>query len=243
MEMQFADFVSSGFNPIVNLLAKSYYRWSQPADVVIRMPCGGGIGAGPFHSHTNESWFTKVPGLKIVYPAFPYDAKGLLATAINDSNPVLFFEHKALYRTIRQDVPTEYYTLPFGKASLLKTGNEVTIIAFGATVHWALEILEKNSYISADVIDLRTLQPLDTETIFASVNKTGKAIIVQEDSLFGGIASDISALIHENCFENLDAPVQRVASIETPIPFINQLEEQYLGKNRLEEALKSLLAY
>ena len=243
MEMQFADFVSSGFNPIVNLLAKSYYRWNQPADVVIRMPCGGGVGAGPFHSQTNEAWFTKVPGLKVVYPAFPYDAKGLLATAINDPNPVLFFEHKALYRTIRQDVPTEYYTLPFGKASLLKTGNEVTIIAFGATVHWALEILEKNSYISADVIDLRTLQPLDTETIFASVNKTGKAIIVQEDSLFGGIASDISALIHENCFENLDAPVQRVASIETPIPFINQLEEQYLGKNRLEEALKSLLAY
>jgi 2-oxoisovalerate dehydrogenase E1 component len=243
MEMQFADFVSSGFNPIVNLLAKSYYRWNQPADVVIRMPCGGGVGAGPFHSQTNEAWFTKVPGLKVVYPAFPYDAKGLLATAINDPNPVLFFEHKALYRTIRQDVPTEYYTLPFGKASLLKTGNDITIIVFGATVHWALEILEKNSYISADIIDLQTLQPLDTETIFTSVNKTGKAIIVQEDSLFGGIASDISALIHENCFENLDAPVQRVASIETPIPFISQLEEQYFGKNRLEESIKSLLDY
>ncbi len=243
VEMQFADFVSSGFNPIVNLLAKSYYRWNQPADVVIRMPCGGGLGAGPFHSQTNEAWFTKTPGLKVVYPAFPYDAKGLLATAVNDPNPVLFFEHKALYRTIRQDVPTEYYTLPFGEAAVLKTGNDVTIIAFGATVHWALEVLEKNTDISADLIDLRSLQPLDTETIFASVHKTGKALIVQEDSLFGGLASDISALIHENCFENLDAAVQRVASMETPIPFINQLEEQYLGKNRLEEALKSLLNY
>ncbi len=243
VEMQFADFVSSGFNPIVNLLAKSYYRWNQPANVVIRMPCGGGLGAGPFHSQTNEAWFTKTPGLKVVYPAFPYDAKGLLATAINDPNPVLFFEHKALYRTIRQEVPIDYYTLPFGKAALLKTGEEVTIIAFGATVHWALEVLEKNSNISADLLDLRTLQPLDTETIFTSVNKTGKVIIVQEDSLFGGIASDISALIHENCFENLDAPVQRVASMETPIPFISQLEDQYLGKNRLEEVLKSLLDY
>ena len=243
VEMQFADFVSSGFNPIVNILAKSYYRWSQPADVVIRMPCGGGLGAGPFHSQTNEAWFTKTPGLKVVYPAFPYDAKGLLATAINDPNPVLFFEHKALYRTIRQEVPTDYYTLPLGKAALLKTGNEMTIIAFGATVHWTLEVLENNPDISADLIDLRSLQPLDTETIFASVNKTGKAIIVQEDSLFGGIASDISALIHENCFENLDAPVQRVASLETPIPFISQLEDQYLGKNRLEVALKSLLEY
>ena len=243
VEMQFADFVSSGFNPIVNLLAKSYYRWNQPADVVIRMPCGGGLGAGPFHSQTNEAWFTKTPGLKVVYPAFPYDAKGLLATAVNDPNPVLFFEHKALYRTIRQEVPTDYYTIPFGKAAVLKTGQEVTIIAFGATVHWALEVLEKNTAISADLIDLRSLHPLDTATIFASVNKTGKVLIVQEDSLFGGLASDLSALIHENCFENLDAAVQRVASMETPIPFIGQLEEQYLGKNRLEEALKSLLDY
>jgi len=243
VEMQFSDFVSTGFNPIVNLLAKSYYRWNQPADVVIRMPCGAGVGAGPFHSQTNEAWFTKTPGLKVVYPAFPYDAKGLLATAINDPNPVLFFEHKGLYRTIRQEVPTEYYTLPFGKASLLQTGNEITIIAFGASVHWALDTLALNTDISVDLIDLRCLQPLDTETIFESVKKTGKAIVVQEDSLFGGIASDISSLIHENCFEFLDAPVKRVASLETPIPFLSQLEKQYLSKDKLEAALKELLAY
>ncbi|MEP1488392.1 MAG: dehydrogenase E1 component subunit alpha/beta [Algibacter sp.] len=243
VEMQFADFASSGFNPIVNYLAKSFYRWNQQADVVIRMPCGGGVGAGPFHSQTNEAWFTKTPGLKVVYPAFPADAKGLLVTAINDPNPVLFFEHKGLYRSIREDVPTEYYTIPFGKASLLKTGNDVTIISYGAAVHWALETLENNPNIQADVIDLRTLQPLDLETIYTSVRKTGRAIIFQEDSLFGGIASDISALIMEHCFEHLDAPVKRVASMETPIPFAKQLEDQYLSKNKFEDALKALLLY
>jgi 2-oxoisovalerate dehydrogenase E1 component len=243
VEMQFADFVSTGFNPVVNLLAKSHYRWNQQADVVIRMPCGAGVAAGPFHSQTNEAWFTKVPGLKVVYPAFPYDAKGLLTTAINDPNPVLFFEHKALYRTIRQDVPTDYYTLPLGKSSLLQTGDDITIISFGAAVHWAIDTLKANEDISADVIDLRCLQPLDTETIYESVRKTGKAIVIQEDSLFGGISSDISALIHENCFEYLDAPVRRVGSIETPIPFISQLENQYLAKDRLEKELKLLLAY
>ncbi|WP_245738238.1 alpha-ketoacid dehydrogenase subunit alpha/beta [Hyunsoonleella jejuensis] len=243
MEMQFADFVSSGFNPIVNYLAKSHYRWGQAADVVIRMPCGGGVGAGPFHSQTNEAWFTKTPGLKVVYPAFPYDAKGLLNTAINDPNPVLFFEHKGLYRSVRQDVPTDYYTLPFGKASLIKPGNTISIISYGAGVHWALETLEKHPDISADVIDLRTLEPLDAETIYASVKKTGKAIILQEDSLFGGIASDISALIMEQCFEYLDAPVKRVASIETPIPFAKDLEDQYLPKERFETELLALLAY
>jgi len=243
VELQFADFVTSGFNPVVNYLAKSYYRWNQNADVVLRMPCGAGIAAGPFHSQTNEAWFTKTPGLKVVYPAFPYDAKGLLATAINDPNPVLFFEHKALYRTIRQDVPTNYYTIPFGNASVLREGNDVTIISYGAAVHWVLETLDKNQDISADVIDLRTLQPLDTETIYSSVKKTGKAIILQEDSMFGGIASDISALIMEECFEYLDAPVKRVASLETPIPFISQLEEQYLPKSRFEKSLKALLEY
>ena len=243
VEMQFADFVSSGFNPIVNYLAKSHYRWGQSADVVIRMPCGGGVGAGPFHSQTNEAWFTKTPGLKVVYPAFPYDVKGLLATAINDPNPVLFFEHKALYRSIRQEVPTDYYTLPFGRASMIKVGTQVTIISYGAGVHWTLETLDKNPSISADLIDLRTLQPLDTETIYNSVKKTGKVIILQEDSLFGGVASDISALIVENCFEYLDAPVKRVASMETPIPFASQLEQQYLAKNRFENALLELLAY
>jgi 2-oxoisovalerate dehydrogenase E1 component len=243
VEMQFADFVSSGFNPIVNYLAKVHYRWNEPADVVIRMPCGAGVGAGPFHSQTNEAWFTKTPGLKIVYPAFPYDAKGLLATAINDPNPVLFFEHKALYRSMYQDVPESYYTLPFGKASLLKTGDSITVVTYGAGVHWALEALDANPEISADLIDLRTLQPLDIEAIYQSVEKTGKCMIVQEDSLFGGIASDIAALVMEHCFEFLDAPVRRVGSLETPIPFAKQLEEQYLPKARIQEVLKELLAY
>jgi 2-oxoisovalerate dehydrogenase E1 component len=243
VEMQFADFVSTGFNPIVNLLAKSHYRWQEKADVVIRMPCGAGSQAGPFHSQTNEAWFTKTPGLKVVYPAFPYDAKGLLNESINDPNPVLFFEHKQLYRTVYQDVPTDYYTIPLGKATLLQEGNQVTVVAFGAAVHWALETLSKNPEISADVLDLRTLQPLDTEAIYASAKKTGRVIIVQEDSLFGGIASDISALLMENCFQYLDAPVKRVASLDTPIPFAKGLEDQYLPKDRLEKELLELLKY
>ena len=243
VEMQFADFVSTGFNPIVNLLAKSHYRWLEKADVVIRMPCGAGTQAGPFHSQTNEAWFTKTPGLKVVYPAFPYDAKGLLNTAINDPNPVLFFEHKKLYRSVYQNVPDEYYTLPFGKAALVKEGETVTIISFGAAVHWALETLDKHTDLSVDLIDLRTLQPLDTTTIFDSVKKTGKAIIYQEDSLFGSISSDISALIMENCFEYLDAPVVRVASLESPIPFTKALEDQYLPLERFEKALLDLIAY
>ena len=243
VEMQFADFVSTGFNPIVNLLAKSHYRWLEKADVVVRMPCGGGTQAGPFHSQTNEAWFTKTPGLKVVYPAFPYDAKGLLNTSINDPNPVLFFEHKQLYRSVYQDVPTDYYTIPLGKAALLKEGSQVTIISFGAAVHWALETLAKNPEISADLLDLRTLQPLDTEAIFASVKKTGRVIVYQEDSLFGGIASDISAMVMENCFQYLDAPVKRVASLNTPIPFTKTLEDQYLPKGRFENDLKELLAY
>ena len=243
VEMQFADFVSSGFNPIVNYLAKSHYRWNQAADVVVRMPCGAGVAAGPFHSQTNEAWFTKTPGLKVIYPAFPEDAKGLLATAINDPNPILFFEHKALYRSIRQDVPTNYYTLPLGKASLLQKGSDITIITYGAGVHWALETLENNLDISADLIDLRSLQPLDKDAIITSVKKTNKAIILQEDSMFGGIASDLSAMLMEECFEYLDAPVKRVASLETPIPFDSELEKQYLAKGRFEVELKSLLAY
>lgn len=243
MEMQFADFVTSGFNPIVNYLAKSHYRWAQKADVVIRMPCGAGVGAGPFHSQTNEAWFTHTPGLKVVYPAFPFDAKGLLATAIEDPNPVLFFEHKALYRSIRQEVPTAYYTLPLGKAALLQEGNDVSIITYGMGVHWALATLKNNPNIKADVLDLRTLAPLDTDAIFTSVKKTGKVIILQEDSMFGGIASDISALIAEHCFEHLDAPIKRVASIETPIPFATHLEKEYLANHRFEAQLLSLITY
>ena len=243
VEMQFADFVSSGFNPVVNYLAKSHYRWGQHADIVVRMPCGGGVAAGPFHSQTNEAWFTKTPGLKVVYPAFPYDAKGLLATSIEDPNPVLFFEHKALYRSIRQHVPTDYFTIPLGKAAALNEGTDITIITYGAGVHWALEVLENNPNINADLIDLRSLQPLDTDAIYTSVKKTGRAIILQEDSLFGGIASDISSYIMEHCFEFLDAPVKRVASLETPIPFIGQLEVQYMAKGRFEEALIDVLNY
>ena len=243
VELQFSDFISSGFNPVVNYLAKSHYRWGQEANIVLRMPCGAGVGAGPFHSQTNEAWFTKTAGLKVVYPAFPYDAKGLLATAIEDPNPVLFFEHKALYRSLRQDIPNDYYSLPIGKASLIKQGHDVSIICYGAAVHWALETLEKNPLISADLIDLRSLQPLDFGCILDSVKKTNRVIILQEDSLFGGIASDISAHIMENAFEYLDAAVQRVGSLDTPIPFANSLEQQYLAKNNFETALKALLNY
>lgn len=243
VEMQFADFVSSGFNPIVNYLAKTHYRWNEKADVVIRMPCGGGVGAGPFHSQTNEAWFTKTPGLKVVYPAFPDDAKGLLNTAINDPNPVLFFEHKGLYRSVKGDVPTDYYTLPFGKAKLLRKGDAITVVTYGAGVHWALETLENHPEINADLLDLRTLQPLDTEAIYDSVKKTGKLIILQEDTLFGGIASDISALVMENCFEYLDAPVKRVGSLETPVPFAKALENKYLPKGRFASELLELYHY
>jgi len=243
MEMQFGDFVTSGFNPIVNYLAKSHYRWNQQADVVIRMPCGAGVGAGPFHSQTNEAWFTHTPGLKVVYPAFPKDAKGLLASSIEDPNPVMFFEHKALYRSVRQEVPTGYYNIPLGKAKLLREGSDISIITYGAGVHWALDLLNEAPDISADLIDLRTLAPLDKETVFGSVRKTGKAIILQEDSSFGGIASDIAALITEHCFEQLDGPVKRVSSLETPVPFARKLEEQYLPQNRFKTALRDLLDY
>ncbi len=243
VEMQFADFVSTGFNPIVNLLAKQRYRWGEKSDVVVRMPCGGGTQAGPFHSQTNEAWFTKTPGLKVVYPAFPFDAKGLLITAINDPNPVMYFEHKLLYRSIYQEVPKGYYTLPFGKASMLREGDQVTIISFGAGVHWALELLDKHPEVRADLLDLRTLQPLDTAAILQSVKKTNRVIILQEDTLFGGVASDISAMIMEQAFEYLDAPVVRVGSLETAIPFMKTLEDLYLPKERFEKELFQLLAY
>tara|TARA_R110002020_G_scaffold387546_1_gene598256 strand:- start:59678 stop:61684 length:2007 start_codon:yes stop_codon:yes gene_type:complete len=243
VEMQFADFVSSGFNPIVNYLAKSHYRWGQAADVVIRMPCGAGVGAGPFHSQTNEAWFTHTPGLKVVYPAFPYDAKGLLAAAIEDPNPVLYFEHKALYRTIAQEVPQSYFTMPIGKATILKTGERATIVTYGAGVHWALDLLDKDSKYAVDLIDLRTLQPLDMDAIITSLEKTNRLLILTEDIGFGGLASDIAAIIAENCFEFLDAPIMRVTSLDTPIPFASALEENYLAKNKLKEKLDQLLAY
>lgn len=243
MEMQFADFVTEGFNQIVNNLAKIHWRWGQKADVVIRMPTGAGVGAGPFHSQSNEAWFTHTPGLKIVYPAFPADAKGLLIGAVEEPNPVMFFEHKDLYRSIREEVPIGYYNLPIGQAKLLKEGSDISIITYGAGVHWALDFLEENKEVKADLVDLRTLMPLDEETIHTSVKKTGKAVILQEDCLFGGIASDISALITENCFDHLDAPVKRVGSLDTPVPFAQTLEDGFLPKKRFGEAVMDLLAY
>lgn len=243
VEMQFGDFVSSGFNPIVNYLAKVHYRWGQQADVVIRMPCGAGVGAGPFHSQTNEAWFTKTPGLKVVYPSSPQDAKGLLAAAIEDPNPVMFFEHKALYRSIRGDVAEAYFTLELGKANVVEQGTDISVITYGAAVHWAKDILVKHPEISAELIDLRSLYPLDEDTIFESVRKTGKVLILQEDSLFGGLASDLSALISEHCFEYLDAPIKRVASLPTPIPFAKNLENQYLSQHKFEAELMSLYRY
>ena len=243
MEMQFADFVTEGFNQIVNNLAKIHWRWGQNADVVIRMPTGAGVGAGPFHSQSNEAWFTHVPGLKVVYPAFPADAKGLLITAIEDPNPVMFFEHKALYRSIEEEVAESYYNMPFGKANLLREGEDITIVTYGLGVHWALEWLDAHPEVRADLIDLRTLVPLDTPTIFDSTCRTGRVVVLQEDTLFGGIASEIASQITEHCFKNLDAPVKRVGSLDTPVPFVKNLEDQFLPKQRFDEAMMELLAY
>ena len=242
VEMQFADFVSSGFNPIVNNLAKIHYRWGQCADVVVRMPCGAGVGAGPFHSQTNEAWFTHTPGLKVVYPAFPYDAKGLLISSIEDPNPVMFFEHKALYRTSTQEVPENYYNIPLGKANFIRRGDTLSIITFGMGVHWALDYLSENE-VSVDLLDLRTLVPLDLESIKESVVKTGKVLILQEDNNSGGFGSDISSYISENLFEYLDAPIIKVSSLDTPIPFTESLEKNYLANSRLAKAFKNLIDY
>jgi len=243
MEMQFADFVTVGFNQIVNNLAKLHYRWGENADVVVRMPTGAGVGAGPFHSQSNEAWFYHTPGLKIVYPAFPADAKGLLAAAIEDPNPVMVFEHKALYRSTSQDVPDDYFTIEIGKAAKLQEGSDISIITYGMGVHWALEISKKHPTISAEIIDLRTLLPLDKEAILNSVRKTGKAIILHEDCLTGGIGGDLAAIIAEECFEQLDAPIARVASLDTPVPFAINLENNFLPKQRFEEKFLGLANY
>ena len=242
VEMQFADFVSTGFNPIVNLLAKSYYRWSENADVVVRMPTGAGVGAGPFHSQSNEAWFTHTPGLKVVYPAFPFDAKGLLNSSINDPNPVMFFEHKALYRSITQDVPDNYYTIELGIGNIIKEGEDLTIVTYGMGVHWASEISNEIEY-SIEILDLRTLIPLDKEIIFKSVKKTGKAIVLHEDCMTSGFGADISSLISEYCFEHLDAPVLRCSSLDTPVPFSNNLEINFLAKSRLKQKIIQLINY
>jgi 2-oxoisovalerate dehydrogenase E1 component len=243
MEMQFADFVTCGFNQIINNLAKIHWRWGQHADVVVRMPTGAGVAAGPFHSQSNEAWFTHTPGLKVVYPAFPEDAKGLLAAAIEDPNPVLVFEHKALYRSVKGQVPDDYYTIEIGKAKLLKEGNDVSIITYGQGVHWALDTINELNNISCDLIDLRSLMPFDEEMIISSVKKTGKAIVLHEDTLVGGIGGELTAFITENCFEYLDAPVARSASIDTPVPFAPQLEQEFLPGNRFKENLIQLLDY
>ncbi|PWH85403.1 alpha-ketoacid dehydrogenase subunit alpha/beta [Brumimicrobium oceani] len=243
VEMQFSDFVTVGFNQIVNNLAKLHWRWGQNADVVVRMPTGAGVAAGPFHSQSTEAWFFHTPGLKIVYPAFPGDAKGLLAAAIEDPNPVLFFEHKFLYRSLKEEIYDDYYTTEIGKAAVLKEGNDVTIVTYGLGVHWALETLENDTSISADLIDLRTLAPLDMETVIESVKKTGKVIVLHEDVEIGGIGAEIVTQINEACFEYLDAPVRRVASLNTPIPFDADLEKNFLANARFETVLKELLAY
>lgn len=242
VEMQFADFVTSGFNAVVNNLAKSHYRWGQSADVVVRMPTGAGVGAGPYHSQSNEAWFFHTPGLKIVYPSNPYDAKGLLLAAIEDPNPVMFFEHKALYRSITAEVPNDNYTLPIGKAALAAEGEELSIITYGLGVHWALKVVEELG-IDADVLDLRTLMPLDYDAISATTKKTGKVLVLHEDTLTGGIGAEVAAWISEHHFEALDAPVKRCAGLDTPVPFAASLEEQFLPTARLKAVLEELLGY
>ncbi len=243
IEMQFADFVTCGFNQIVNNLAKTHYRWGQHADVVVRMPTGAAVGAGPFHSQSTEAWFFHVPGLKIVYPAFPGDAKGLLASAIADPNPVMYFEHKALYRSVSEEVFDDYYTTEIGKARLVKEGDDLTIVTYGLGVHWALEALAKDTSISADLVDLRTLLPWDKETVVNSVKKTGKVLVMHEDTFTGGVGAEIAAYISETCFAFLDAPVKRIGSLDTPVPMSAELEWNFLPKARFEKALAEMIAY
>jgi 2-oxoisovalerate dehydrogenase E1 component len=243
VEMQFADFVTCGFNQIVNNLAKMHWRWGQNADVVVRMPTGAGTAAGPFHSQSNEAWFFHTPGLKIVYPSTPYDAKGLMNAAIEDPNPVMIFEHKYLYRSLKEEIPNDYYTVEIGKARTVSEGSDITIVTYGLGVHWATEAMADLPGVKAEIVDLRTLLPLDTEAIYAAVRKTGKVIVLHEDCMTGGIGGELVALINENCFEELDAPVKRVASLDTPVPFAVSLENQFLPKERLKQALNELLDY
>jgi 2-oxoisovalerate dehydrogenase E1 component len=243
MEMQFADFVTVGFNQIINNLAKIHYRWGQNADVVIRMPTGAGVGAGPFHSQSNEAWFIHTPGLKVVYPSTPFDAKGLLIAAINDPNPVMYFEHKALYRSISGVVPDRYYEVEIGKARQVQTGEDISIITYGAGVLWAEEYANTHKDISIDLLDLRTLLPLDYEAIAASVKRTGKVLLLHEDTITGGIGGEIAAWIAENCFQYLDAPIMRCASLDTPIPFNIELEKAFLAKSRLDDVVQKLMHF
>ncbi|HMD00263.1 MAG TPA: thiamine pyrophosphate-dependent enzyme, partial [Ferruginibacter sp.] len=243
MEMQFADFVTVGFNQIINNLAKIHYRWGQNADVVIRMPTGGGVGAGPFHSQSNEAWFVHTPGLKVVYPSSPEDAKGLLIAAINDPNPVLFFEHKALYRSVSGNVPEDYYETPIGKARVVNKGDDISIITYGAGVHWAMDYAKNHPQLSLYILDLRTLLPLDHDAIREAVGATGKVLLLHEDTLTGGIGAEVGAWISEHCFQQLDAPVMRCASLDTPIPFNLDLERNFMAYSRLGETIEALSSY
>lgn len=243
VEMQFADFVSVGFNQIVNNLAKIHYRWGQPADVVIRMPAGGGVGAGPFHSQSNEAWFTHTPGLKVVYPSTPADAKGLLLAALADPNPVMYFEHKALYRSVSGPVPEGWYTVEIGKAKVVRPGDDISIITYGSGVHWALEYADQHPGLSLHILDLRTLLPLDYTAIRQAVAQTGKVLVLHEDTLTGGFGGEISAWIAEHCFHLLDAPILRCASLDTPVPFAAELEKNFLAKARLDQCIRQLSAY
>ncbi|MBE7170219.1 MAG: dehydrogenase [Williamsia sp.] len=243
VEMQFADFVTAGFNQIVNNLAKLHYRWGEPASVVIRMPTGGGIGAGPFHSQSTEAWFMQVPGLKVVYPSSPTDAKGLLIAALNDPNPVLYFEHKALYRSIREEVPDTPFEIQIGEARLVQEGTDISIITYGMGVHWALEFAASHPEISIHLLDLRTLLPLDYAAIRAATAQTGKVLVLHEATLTAGPGAEIAAWITEHCFPLLDAPVLRCASLDTPVPFNTELENNFLAKARLGEYVDRLLKY
>jgi 2-oxoisovalerate dehydrogenase E1 component len=243
VEMQFADFVTEGFNQIVNNLAKIHWRWGQPADVVVRMPTGAGTAAGPFHSQSNEAWFFHTPGLKIVYPSNPYDAKGLLNAALEDPNPYLYFEHKSLYRSVKDFIPDDYYTVEVGKAKLVSEGGDVSIITYGMGVHWAIEILSNMPEVKADILDLRTLLPWDKKAVSETVKKTNRVLIFHEDTLTGGVGAEISAWISEHCFQHLDAPVMRLGSLDTPIPFAPTLEQNFLPKNRLGAKIEELLKF
>lgn len=243
VEMQFADFVTEGFNQIVNNLAKTHWRWGQAADVVVRMPTGAGTAAGPFHSQSNEAWFFHTPGLKIVYPSNPYDAKGLLCAALEDPNPYLYFEHKFLYRSLAASIPDDYYTVEVGKAAIAREGTELSIVTYGMGVHWALQIAEELPDSDIEIIDLRTLLPWDQEAVATSVKKTNRVLVVHEDTLTGGIGAEIAAWIAEHCFEHLDAPVMRVGSLDTPVPFSPVLEQNFLPKGRIKEGIQRLKQY
>ncbi|ELR72215.1 Branched-chain alpha-keto acid dehydrogenase, E1 component, alpha subunit [Fulvivirga imtechensis AK7] len=243
VEMQFADFVTCGFNQIVNNLAKSHYRWGQNADVVVRMPTGAGVAAGPFHSQSNEAWFFHTPGLKIVYPSNPADAKGLLCAAIEDPNPVIYFEHKFLYRSLTDDIHDDYYTTEIGKAKLVAAGENLSIITYGMGVHWAREVMESMPELSADILDLRSLLPWDKEAVAETVKKTSRVLVLHEDCMTGGIGGEISAWISEHCFEHLDAPVMREASLDTAVPFSPPLEQNFLPKGRLQQKIKDLVEF